>query len=76
MYKEEDQPTIIPQDQWPTLSVDELLNQKNILYSKWEFLASMQKPYGKEYAVALNLLEDLIAKKLNPEDSNTPRLIY
>lgn len=60
--------TIIPRDQWPELSIDDLISQKNILYDRWEFLHSKGNPGAKQFVEAIEKLDELIQSKLNPNE--------
>jgi|688.fasta_scaffold1789983_2 hypothetical protein len=57
--------TLVPKDQWNTLSFNELIEQKNILYDKWDFLSRGEnKQLVLEFAQFLIDIEQIIQTKL------------
>jgi hypothetical protein len=57
--------TLVPKDQWNTLSFNELIEQKNILYDKWDFLSKGEnKQLVLEFAQFLIDIEQIIQTKL------------
>jgi hypothetical protein len=60
--------SIIPRDQWPDLTIDDLISQKNILYDRWEFLQSKGNIGAKQFVEAIEKIEELIQNKLNQND--------
>jgi len=57
--------SIVPEDQWPELALDELITQKNILYDRWEFLHSKGNVGAKVFVQGIEKLDQLIQAKLN-----------
>lgn len=60
--------SIIPREQWPDLTIDDLISQKNILYDRWEFLQSKGNIGAKQFVEAIEKIEELIQNKLNQND--------
>lgn len=56
--------TMISRDQWNELNFTELLDQKNILYDRWEYLTRSGNLLAKEFAVFLTDIDTLIQTKL------------
>jgi len=56
---------LISKDLWKTLSFNELIEQKNILYDKWEFLSRGEnKQLSQEFAQFIIDIEQVIQSKL------------
>ena len=56
--------TIVPEEMWSSLSINELLLQKNILFDRYEFLLSKNVEHAKIFLQALNKLELVIQDKV------------
>ena len=41
---------ILPASKWGDLTFNELLEQRSMLYDKWEWLAQKENPLAKEFA--------------------------
>ena len=54
-----------PKDQWHTLTVNQLIDEKNIMIDRLIFLQEQSAPYVKQFQTALDELEALIKSKLN-----------
>lgn len=63
-YEEKGERPIAPSDSWPTMSLADLLEQKNIMYDRWEFIRSKGFSYEKQFLEGLQRLEKLIESKL------------
>jgi len=55
---------IIPPENWSELSLDELLQQKNLLYDRWEFLKLKGYAYESILLEGLHKLEEYIQIKV------------
>lgn len=55
---------IIDSEKWPNLSFLELLEQKNILFDRYEFLRSKGYPYANTLVNALNKIEEIMQTKI------------
>lgn len=65
LQQEATERTIIPPDKWITLSFDELLEQKNILFDRWEFINKHNPDLAKVFLEGLQKIDILITDKMN-----------
>jgi hypothetical protein len=54
----------IDSNDWQNLSFLELLEQKNILFDRYEFLRSKGYPYASTLIPALHKIEDIMQTKI------------
>lgn len=55
--------SLIPPAEWDTLTVNQLIDQKSILFEKWMYLVEKQYPYAKDLKEALDKIDAMIVKK-------------
>ena len=58
-----DETSPISPDLWDTLSDNALLDQKNLLVDRWEFLSQKGYPYAKDVLEAIFKLDTVIASR-------------
>jgi hypothetical protein len=55
---------ILPTDRWPDLTFNELLDQRSLIYDKWEWLVEKQNPLEKEFAQFYVNIDNYIKSKI------------
>jgi hypothetical protein len=54
---------MVPRDQWETLTVNQLIDQKSLLMDRWIFLREQEVSYVKVFEAAIADIDALIARK-------------
>lgn len=55
--------TLLPPDEWPNLNFNELIEQKTLIWNKWEWLEQNGNNLHKEFAVYLTNIDNYIQTK-------------
>ncbi len=53
----------VESDKWSEMNFSELLNQKNILFQRYEYLLQIESPAAVKMLEGINNLDSLIAQK-------------
>lgn len=53
----------VASDRWTEMNFSELLNQKNILFQRYEYLLQIESPAASKLLEGINNLDSLIAQK-------------
>ena len=53
----------VESDKWAEMNFSELLNQKNILFQRYEYLLQIESPAASKLLEGVNNLDSLIAQK-------------
>lgn len=54
--------TLLPEEEWSNLSMDALIEQKNILFDRWMFLVEKKYPYAADVKKGLDKIDKFIAE--------------
>jgi len=54
---------LMPEDTWKEMTIDQLIEQKNILFERWKFLVENDYKYAKDVKKGLDKIESFIAKR-------------
>ncbi len=60
---EQTEQTLLTPDEWENLTVNELYDQRKILFDKWMFLVQKNYPYAKDIESGIKKIEKIIEDK-------------
>jgi hypothetical protein len=61
--KEVEYKVLMPEDTWSEMTIDQLIEQKNILFERWKFLVENDYKYATDVKKGLDKIEAFIAKR-------------
>jgi hypothetical protein len=62
---EDEKPKVVNVDDWVNMNLDELFEQRTLMYDRYEFLLGTKKEYSARILEGLQKLEAIIAKKVS-----------
>lgn len=54
---------LLPEDVWPELSMDALIEQKDILFNRWMYLVEQKISYASDVKKGLDKIEKFILER-------------
>lgn len=62
---EDEKPKVVNVSDWVNMNLDELFEQRTLMYDRYEFLLGSKKEYAARVLEGLQQLEAIIAKKVS-----------